>query len=549
MSQFKLHQLSQGSQQFKMPGRCSAPRHNETVSVLNSVTVAARNSGTVAAASHMLANLTLIPFTYEKPMARMVDISYALKLQRRDHEPADPADHWVLTDAPIEIKDAQSILCLQLPNVRDCIDGPRPKRRLSDVLVNTPSPIRLCSDCTTSRPQISPINFRPVSSPTLKQPIDLLGIPPYSTPEFFSFQPIAQPSIEDADNTDNSDIEIVTPLLTPPTASSKSTPKSKFPLKYAYQMNQGFMDMAAATAGTIERKFEAAFDMPWTHSSYYTHHDVCLFSPQSRISRCSAPIDWDSWASSESYQGIRPLILSVHIYPETLDLAYDKALQKRCSPAPDPSKLSHGSENALAAPGLGGTGLHSNEKSGLVDLKLRELFKMGLISIPLDLPTSSESGSPGKKIRIPTPMPETRLKRWKGSLEEYNKEHDLGASLATVIVASPTSGLKWAQSLLDPRADVKLYDPKVVVVNLLGDSHHQSLVTRYHELDLFDAIRFHGRRFEDDNSEDEDEDESSEPKITTLEDLDPSAVPSFTAAPICLVIGPKQIYILFPHAE
>ncbi|KAJ7767495.1 hypothetical protein DFH07DRAFT_769591 [Mycena maculata] len=175
--------------------------HNETASVLNSVTVMARNSGTVAPTSDMLANPTLIPFTYEKPMAHMVDVSYALKLQRGDHETAvnavkarvwletdgesitviltvptfpwfhpqdcpllillldsingadwstfgylDPADGWVITDAPIEIKDAQSILCLRLPNVKDCLNGPRSKRRLSDALVYSPRAVRLHPD-------------------------------------------------------------------------------------------------------------------------------------------------------------------------------------------------------------------------------------------------------------------------------------------------------------------------------------------------------------------------------------------------------------------
>ncbi|KAJ7748736.1 hypothetical protein DFH07DRAFT_775564 [Mycena maculata] len=584
------------------PERCPAPRHNETVSVLNSVTVAARNSGTVAAASHTLANPTLIPFTYEKPMARMVDVSYTLKLQRGDHEPAvsdrfqrkayrkakvnavkarvwlktggesttvvltvgtfpwfhpqdcpplmslldttdtadwstfgywDPADHWVLTDAPIEIKDAQSILCLRLPNVKDCIDGPRPKSRLSDVLYHFPS--TNLSDQFLSR-ELS--YAQAANRPT---------------------KPITQPSIEDADNTDNSDIEIVTPLPTPPTASSKSTPKSKFPLKYAYQMNQGFMDMAAATAGTIERKFEAAFDMPWTRSSYYTHHDVwsamCKDNPDAlayavQCGACPGG-EWGPIAqrfAKSKGKGTKSIIdvprnfgvkiSDLSFYCTTLWLQSFPASLQNISLRPTPQNYPTAVKMLSKLPGLEvswpfilqGTGPHSNEKSGPVDLKLRELFKMGLISIPveyqhlssstedpptssqLDPLTSSESGSPGQKIRIPTPMPETRLKRWKGSLEEYKKEHDL----------------IWDFVSHDPGADVKRYDPKIVVVDLLGDDHHESLVTRYHELDLSDAIRFHGRRLEDDDSDSDSEDESSELEITTLEDLDPNSLITVT---------------------
>ncbi|KAJ7756502.1 hypothetical protein DFH07DRAFT_773198 [Mycena maculata] len=583
---------NEGHYYQRTPGRCPAPRHNETVSVLNSVTVAARNSGTVAAASHMSANPTLIPFTYEKPMAHMVDVSYALKLQHGGHECAvsdrfqrkvyrkakvnavkarvwlktggesttvvltvgtfpwfhpqdcpplmslldttdtadwstfgywDPADHWVLTDDPIEIKDAQSILCLRLPNVKDCIDGPRPKRRLSDVLVNTPSPIRLRSDRTTSHPQISLINFRPFSAHRTAQ-------------------------IKDTDNTDNSDIEIVTPLPTPPTASSKSTPKSKFPLKYAYQMNQGFMDMAAATAGTIEQKFEAAFDMPWTRSSYYTHHDVwsamCKDNPDALAYavQCGAcpGSEWGPIAQRiiDVPRNFGVKISDLTFYCTTLWLQSFPASLQNISLHATPQNYPTAVKMLSKLPGLEvswpfilqGTGLHSNEKSGPVDLKLRELFKMGLISIPveyqhlssstedpptssqLDLLTSSESGSPGQKIWIPMPMPETRLKRWKGSLEEYKKEHDL----------------VWDFVSHDPGADVKRYDPKIVVVDLLGDNHHESFVTCYHELDLSDAIRFHGRQLEDDDSDSDSEDESSELEITTLEDLDPNSLITVT---------------------
>ncbi|KAJ7745858.1 hypothetical protein DFH07DRAFT_963211 [Mycena maculata] len=431
----------------------------------------------------------------------------------------DPADHWVLTNAPIEIKDAQSILCLRLPYVKDCIDGPRPKRHLSDVLVNTPSPIRLRSDRTTSRPQISPINFCPSYTQAANRPTE----------------PITQPSIEDADNTDNSDIEIVTPLPTPPTASSKSTPKSKFPLKYAYQMNQGFMDMAAATAGTIERKFEAAFDMPWTRSSYYTHHDVCVEHVQ--VANGVLLLNVFSRLTPEYLDAQHPLtgtrgLQANHI--RHMIRLFKSVAALRPTPQNYPTVVKMLSK----LPGLEvswpfilqGTGPHSNEKSGPVDLKLRELFKMGLISIPveyqhlssstedpptssqLDPLTSSESGSPGQKIRIPTSMPETQLKRWKGSLEEYKKERNL----------------IWDFVSHDPGADVKRYDPKIVVVDLLGDDYHESLVTRYHELDLSDAIWFHGRRLEDDDSDSDSEVESSELEITTLEDLDPNSLITVT---------------------
>ncbi|KAJ7750987.1 hypothetical protein DFH07DRAFT_774983 [Mycena maculata] len=445
-------------------------------------------------------------------MARMVDVSYALKLQRGDHEPAvsDCFQREAYRKAKVNTVKARVWLKYHFPSTN-----------LSDQFLSR----ELSYAQAANRPT----------------------------------KPITQPSIEDADNTDNSDIEIVTPLPTPPTASSKSTPKSKFPLKYAYQMNQGFMDMAAATAGTIERKFEAAFDMPWTRSSYYTHHDVwsamCKDNPDAlayavQCGACPGG-EWGPIAqrfAKSKGKGTKSIIdvprnfgvkiSDLSFYCTTLWLQSFPASLQNISLRPTPQNYPTAVKMLSKLPGLEvswpfilqGTGPHSNEKSGPVDLKLRELFKMGLISIPveyqhlssstedpptssqLDPLTSSESGSPGQKIRIPTPMPETRLKRWKGSLEEYKKEHDL----------------IWDFVSHDPGADVKRYDPKIVVVDLLGDDHHESLVTRYHELDLSDAIRFHGRRLEDDDSDSDSEDESSELEITTLEDLDPNSLITVT---------------------
>lgn len=62
---------------------CPAPQHCiSTGTVLNSVTVAPRPTSNSSSPS------APVPFTYERPMGRMVDTSYALKIQRGDHEPA-----------------------------------------------------------------------------------------------------------------------------------------------------------------------------------------------------------------------------------------------------------------------------------------------------------------------------------------------------------------------------------------------------------------------------------------------------------------------------
>ncbi|KAJ7734008.1 hypothetical protein DFH07DRAFT_989162 [Mycena maculata] len=518
------------------PGRCSSPRHNETASVLNSVTVMARNSGTVAPTSDMLANPSLIPFTYEKPMARMVDVSYALKLQRGDHETAvsdhfqqegyrkaqvnavkarvwletdgesitviltvptfpwfhpqdcpplillldsingadwstfgywDPADGWVITDAPIEIKDAQSILCLRLPNVKDCLNGPRSKRRLSDTLVYSPRAVRLRPDHPTqSRPQISPINFHPTIFSTPNKSRDL----PNS-------QLITLAGVEDADD---SDIEIVTPLATPSVSSSQQTQKSKFPLKYAYQMDQGFTAMAVATTGNVQQKFAEAFGVPWTRSSYYTHLDIWstmrtdspdalayavrIFTPQSGL----------SLTFSRYAQRTLPGLQMNHV----------KALR------PTPQTFSSAMKMLVNLEGLlvswefilNGRGPHSNEKSAPVDLKLRQLFKMDLISIPIQILQ--------------------RLSQWRGDVTDYDGHTSIGEYVSYA-----------------PGSDVKLYDPKAVVVNLLGDARSECSITRFNELDISDLLWFHGTPHEEDPNDDS-IDDSSEPDMPTLQTLD-----------------------------
>ncbi|KAJ7439737.1 hypothetical protein B0H11DRAFT_1934313 [Mycena galericulata] len=165
--------------------------------VLNSVTVATRSPASHSPASH----INGIPFTYEKPMGRMVDTSYALKILHGDHElpitdhftrevyrksqvnsmkarlwlqngqeavtlvlavphfpwfnPKDSYGYWddaewVLTNTAIEIKGGSTTIFLRLAQVTDCVGGPRAKRRLSDALVHTPSPIRVRNNKSVS---------------------------------------------------------------------------------------------------------------------------------------------------------------------------------------------------------------------------------------------------------------------------------------------------------------------------------------------------------------------------------------------------------------
>ncbi|KAJ7767494.1 hypothetical protein DFH07DRAFT_955014 [Mycena maculata] len=150
---------------------------------------------------------------------------------------------------------------------------------------------------------------------------------------------------------------------------------------------------------------------------------------------------------------------------------------------------------------LNGRGPHSNEKSAPVDLKLRQLFKMDLISIPAEY-LHLDSDSPDKSVRIPTPMPEQRLSQWRGNVTDYDGHTSIGEYISYA-----------------PGSDVKLYDPKAVVVNLLGDARSECSITRFNKLDISDLLRFHGTPHEEDPNDDS-IDDSSEPDMPTLQTLD-----------------------------
>lgn len=78
---------------------------------------------------------------------------------------------------------------------------------------------------------------------------------------------------------------------------------------------------------------------------------------------------------------------------------------------------------------------------------------------------------------------------------------------------------------LDSAADVKPYDPKVVVIGRLDAE--ETIVKRFHTLDLgdLDLLRYKGISMKDADTEDEDEDEddaqSSDSQPPELEHLNP----------------------------
>ncbi|KAJ7349405.1 hypothetical protein DFH08DRAFT_807895 [Mycena albidolilacea] len=115
-----------------------------------------------------------------------------------------------------------------------------------------------------------------------------------------------------------------------------------------------------------------------------------------------------------------------------------------------------------------------------VDMKLREFMQLGIIEVP---PPAAESPltepEPDKEeessvlsVCAPTPLPAQRSRVWTGELQE------LDAGWQPIL---------WDFLRFDPAGDVKMYDPKIVIVNQLGDGNHEAYVRRSNVLDLSDA--------------------------------------------------------------
>ncbi|KAK7021552.1 hypothetical protein R3P38DRAFT_3541121 [Favolaschia claudopus] len=76
-------------------------------------------------------------------------------------------------------------------------------------------------------------------------------------------------------------------------------------------------------------------------------------------------------------------------------------------------------------------------------------------------PLTPDEDEKEEEVRPPTPEPCHRITVWKGSSEDFLSENVL-----------------WRFMRFDPQNDVKLYDPKVIVINRLGDDTHEVTVKR-----------------------------------------------------------------------
>ncbi|KAJ6498217.1 hypothetical protein DFH09DRAFT_1103287 [Mycena vulgaris] len=284
---------------------CNAPRHNDpTTVVINSVTVASFPpvvASSPATPHSSASDSSPPPFTYERPMGKMIDPSYAKKLIAGDHDLTPTSRFqrevyrkanmntikikwWTTDDMPPDVlavaapnfpwflpKDSEAIIKLvgldncttyaywdgqdwiltdvamqvkanttsfiRSPHVKVCPGGPQPKRRLSDA--DTPTPTRARMD--EPHPIISPIKL---------------------TPAVQNNNSVGSISSDEEDEDNDSKNEAA--------PSSDATLTGVFPLKYACEMDENFKTMALLE-GSVPERFTAVFNVGFIRSTYYAH--------------------------------------------------------------------------------------------------------------------------------------------------------------------------------------------------------------------------------------------------------------------------------------
>ncbi|KAJ7323241.1 hypothetical protein DFH08DRAFT_817814 [Mycena albidolilacea] len=392
-------------------------------------------------------------------------------------------DKWIHTDGPIEIQDRITPLYLRLLDVTECMGGPRPKRRLSPA--TTPSPIRVRNNVESS--------------------IDS----------------------SDEDEDENEAVQSTSRASIPPLSS-----QPRFPLQYACDMDAGFRKMADKSGGN-RAKFVAAFHATWARSTYHKHrlvweaidpedldraiqsgrkrggewgplairviekimdgvdlsfyHHAREISSDSRVAVSTHIFESQKCTTGSTKKGLTVDTLS-HILRLHLNVRRLRNRLKNWKEAAEHIMECTTAANPAARLTVNWAYIERGESGGAassVDMKLRELMQLGIIEVP---PPAAESPltepEPDKEeessvlsVRAPTPLPAQRSRVWTGELQE------LDAGWQPIL---------WDFLRFDPGGDVKMYDPKIVTVNQLGDGNHEAYVRRSNVLDLSDGVRYCG---------------------------------------------------------
>ncbi|KAF8191566.1 hypothetical protein K438DRAFT_2139046 [Mycena galopus ATCC 62051] len=597
---------------------CHAPRHNDPPTlVLNSFTTVSLPPPTPLQASTSLSSLyrfsppleseappssshpstqIKIPFSYEKPMGRHVDLAYVHKIHNGHHDvssvdkfrresyrksessslkirlwvedgkpsvslvvsnPAAPWFHpkdcepitkciapatctsfeywapgeWVLTDLAIKVKPATEILYLRLEGVSDCLEGPRPKRRLSNTSfhIGTPSPVRACPSRTVN----GNLEDKDKDDIEIDSPHTTSSISP-AQPQLPSSHPSPSPS------STSQSLRSGSPLV-----------GCKFPLEFACDMDAWFKAMSRSSKKTIPERFLEAFGVKWVRSTYYTHYNVwaTMDTMDNRTLeyavQCAhgAGGNWQDLVAlygTEKGKGKAIAINSQRHVSErgaanipSLQLENLKHILRLHRDVPKLKPTAHSYLEAaqwlVDEPNLIINWTHVFYGSGsgtMVDKKMHEFYTRKLLDLPGDIDakdmtppssplTSSSTGNEDidmspDRLRQPTPLPEARFNRWIGT-DDQLKEQDT---------------IFWKFASYDPEADVKFYDPKVIIVH--QPDPQQNIVQRWNSLDLTHLYHYTGvlKVYAEPSEMDMDLDNRDRdmiyPGVADLVDLDPN---------------------------
>ncbi|KAJ7897166.1 hypothetical protein B0H14DRAFT_2557815 [Mycena olivaceomarginata] len=350
-------------------------------------------------------------------------------------------DKWIHTDGPIEIQDRLTPLYLRLLDVTECMGGPRPKRRLS--LATTPSPIRVRNDIESS---IDSSDEGEDENEAVQSTSRLLGLEAHTTSIGWCGRRLILK------------IWIV-----------------QFSL-VAIRVIEKIMDGVDLSFYHHARQISSDSRVAVSTHIFSVNH--LTYSSGSESQKCTTG-STKKGLTVDTLSHILRLHLNVRRLRNRLK-NWKEAAQHimECTTAADPATrltvnwayIEHGESGGAASS---------------VDMKLRELVQLGIIEVPPPAAESpltepepdKEEESPVVSVRAPTPLPARRSRVWTGELQE------LDARWQPIL---------WDFLRFDPGGDVKMYDPKIVIVNQLGDGNHEAYVRRSNVLDLSDGVRYCG---------------------------------------------------------
>ncbi|KAJ7172105.1 hypothetical protein C8R46DRAFT_1032221 [Mycena filopes] len=392
---------------------------------------------------------------------------------------------WILTNTALEIKGGTEILFLRLSHITDCLDGPRClKRRVSDASNTTPSPFRFRMSTGRTQPRISPLSYN-----SSQKPNSVISI---SSSEEGDLDGGEEPEIPEmtsalsGDPPPTSSALTFTPTVSPPTPSASHTPK--FPLDFACEMDTAFKAMSQHT-GNIPERFAKAFGLQWHSSTYYTHYAVWSGMDRDALSyavQCGHN-SGGYWHSLVKFVKQRTNAVKLRFEHLKHILRIHREVTK-LTPSP-PSYAEAAKALATEQIPVNWTYvLHGLGPATGVDIKIRELYNKGIVQLPSELEKdnisrpsspltpnpSSSPESPGKEVRMPTPTPLKSADGCRATREELKN-----------------SDLVWEILSYNPEVDFKLFDPKIVVAEMLDAEN--CLLKRFNILDITAATTYQGR--------------------------------------------------------